>query len=105
MTSEQLSALIQYVKVGGQVLNPIKWKQNAITANYIIASVPALCLVLNLFDITDISISAEDANALWQIGLTAFGVLSNIVLSVTSKNINLNPFNRTTTRDLSDSDE
>ena len=109
ITINQIQAIVNYLKVGGQILDPAKWKQHAIKANYIVASVPALFLVLNAFDITDIQISEELASSLWEILLAAFGIFSNIVLSATSKNVSMNPLNTVSTdstaRDYSDSDE
>lgn len=91
MNKTQIVALLDYLKIGGQVLQPEKWKQRAITANYVIASIPALCIVLNVFGITDIKISAEDASIAWQAVMVLYGIGSNVLLSVTSKHVSINP--------------
>jgi len=105
LTAEQIQSTFSYLNTGGQVLNPVKWKQKAITVNYVIASVPALCAMLKAFDIINFDITVEQAELLWQIAFGLVGLLANFVLAITSKNININPFNKTTTKDISDSDE
>lgn len=108
LTPEQVDSILSFLKTGGQVFNPIAWKKKAIGLNYVIAATPAFLVMLNSFGLHIIVLTPEQATLAWQIALSAFGVLSNIVLSITSRNISLNPFDKTpvvTTRGLNDSDE
>lgn len=116
LTVEQIQTTVSFLdalRENNQLLNPVAWKQKAIKLNYVIAIIPAAWAMGGAFGI-NVGIDADQAVKILQFLGVAFPIWHNIVLSLTSKNVTMNPLandrileqrSRALEPDFNDSDE
>ena len=91
--TNSILALYDYLKENKQVLNPVNWKRGAVKVNSAIALIPILWSVLSAFGYK-FHITQDSAILLCKFSFFVLPIIHNVILSVTSKNISINPMQK-----------